>query len=70
MTACGHAVFPDHLVHVMDFRNSKESYSMLKGHKKTVSYLEFISNEELVSALVVTSSSLALVNFLFMRIVR
>lgn len=40
----------DHHVYYYDVRSIKEPYLQLKGHKKAVSYVRFLSNNELVSA--------------------
>lgn len=40
----------DHCVHYYDLRNMKEALSIFKGHKKAVSYVKFLNNEEIVSA--------------------
>lgn len=40
----------DHWVHYYDLRNMKEALSVFKGHKKAVSYVKFLNNEEIVSA--------------------
>lgn len=40
----------DHLIHVADFRNPAETCRQLRGHKKTVSYLEFLDDSSIVSA--------------------
>ena len=40
----------DHLIHVADFRNPAETLRQLRGHKKTVSYLEFLDDSSIVSA--------------------
>uniref|UniRef100_A0A2P2I6F2 E3 ubiquitin-protein ligase RFWD2-like n=1 Tax=Hirondellea gigas TaxID=1518452 RepID=A0A2P2I6F2_9CRUS len=40
----------DHCVHYYDLRNLKESLKVFKGHRKAVSYVKFISGEEIVSA--------------------
>ena len=40
----------DHCVHYYDLRNVKEALKIFKGHKKAVSYVKFISSEDLVSA--------------------
>lgn len=40
----------DHCVHYYDFRHSKEPLGVLYGHKKAVSYVKFVSKDELVSA--------------------
>lgn len=40
----------DHCVHYYDLRNMKEALLVFKGHKKAVSYVKFLNNEEIVSA--------------------
>ncbi|KAF7278277.1 E3 ubiquitin-protein ligase COP1-like isoform X1 [Rhynchophorus ferrugineus] len=40
----------DHCVHYYDLRNMKEPVNVFKGHKKAVSYVKFLNNEEIVSA--------------------
>lgn len=40
----------DHCVHYYDLRNMKEALKVFKGHRKAVSYVKFISREEIVSA--------------------
>ena len=40
----------DHCVHYYDLRNMKEAVIVFKGHKKAVSYVKFLNNEEIVSA--------------------
>lgn len=40
----------DHCVHYYDLRNMKECLRLFKGHRKAVSYVKFISVEEIVSA--------------------
>ena len=40
----------DHCVHYYDLRNLKEEILRCKGHRKTVSYVKFISDDEIVSA--------------------
>ncbi|KAF2361731.1 WD40 repeat, partial [Trinorchestia longiramus] len=40
----------DHCVHYYDLRKMKEPLRLFKGHKKAVSYVKFISGDELVSA--------------------
>jgi E3 ubiquitin-protein ligase RFWD2 len=40
----------DHCVHYYDLRNTKKALNVLKGHKKAVSYVKFLNNEDLVSA--------------------
>ena len=40
----------DHCVHYYDLRNLKEAVKLFQGHKKAVSYVKFISGQEIVSA--------------------
>lgn len=40
----------DHCVHYYDLRQMKEAVSVFKGHKKAVSYVKFLNNEDIVSA--------------------
>lgn len=40
----------DHCVHYYDLRNMKEEVRVFKGHRKAVSYVKFVSSEEIVSA--------------------
>lgn len=40
----------DHCVHYYDLRNMKEEVKVFKGHRKAVSYVKFVSSEEIVSA--------------------
>ncbi|CAL4062949.1 unnamed protein product, partial [Meganyctiphanes norvegica] len=40
----------DHCVHYYDLRNMKEALKTFKGHRKAVSYVKFISSEDIVSA--------------------
>lgn len=40
----------DHCVHYYDLRNMQEPLKVFKGHRKAVSYVKFISSEEIVSA--------------------
>lgn len=40
----------DHCVHYYDLRNLKEAVRVFKGHRKAVSYVKFISSEDIVSA--------------------
>ncbi|XP_047342061.1 E3 ubiquitin-protein ligase COP1-like isoform X2 [Impatiens glandulifera] len=40
----------DHLIHYYDLRKSKQPLHIFSGHNKTVSYVKFLSNEELASA--------------------
>jgi E3 ubiquitin-protein ligase RFWD2 len=40
----------DHCVHYYDLRSTKEPLALFKGHRKAVSYVKFLGNEEIVSA--------------------
>ncbi|XP_011502513.1 PREDICTED: E3 ubiquitin-protein ligase RFWD2-like isoform X2 [Ceratosolen solmsi marchali] len=40
----------DHCVHYYDLRNMKEALCIFKGHKKAVSYVKFVNEQEIVSA--------------------
>lgn len=40
----------DHCVHYYDLRNMKDAVAIFKGHKKAVSYVKFLSQEDIVSA--------------------
>ena len=40
----------DHNVHYYDIRNIKTPLKVFKGHKKAVSYVKFLNNDELISA--------------------
>ncbi|KAG1678928.1 E3 ubiquitin-protein ligase COP1 [Nymphon striatum] len=40
----------DHSVHYYDLRNSKKALGIYKGHKKAVSYVKFLNDNEIVSA--------------------
>ena len=40
----------DHCVHYYDLRNMKSCLKVFQGHKKAVSYVKFISKDEIVSA--------------------
>nr|NP_001071934.1 zinc finger protein [Ciona intestinalis]BAE93340.1 zinc finger protein [Ciona intestinalis] len=40
----------DHFVHYYDIRNTKQSVSVFRGHKKAVSYAKFVDKDEIVSA--------------------
>ncbi|RXG72315.1 E3 ubiquitin-protein ligase RFWD2 [Armadillidium vulgare] len=40
----------DHCVHYYDLRSMKEPLKVFKGHRKAVSYVKFISKDEIVSA--------------------
>lgn len=40
----------DHCVHYVDLRSPKEPLRIFKGHRKAVSYVQFVNDKELVSA--------------------
>lgn len=40
----------DHCVHYYDLRNMKEALCVFKGHRKAVSYVKFVNEQEIVSA--------------------
>ncbi|KAK3851448.1 hypothetical protein Pcinc_041899 [Petrolisthes cinctipes] len=40
----------DHFVHYYDLRNMKEELRVFRGHRKAVSYVKFVSSEDIVSA--------------------
>ena len=40
----------DHCIHYYDLRNLKEAMKVFKGHRKAVSYVKFVSSEDIVSA--------------------
>ncbi|XP_065210971.1 E3 ubiquitin-protein ligase COP1-like isoform X1 [Planococcus citri] len=40
----------DHCVHYYDLRNMKHALAVFKGHRKAVSYVKFLSREDIVSA--------------------
>ncbi|XP_058790586.1 E3 ubiquitin-protein ligase COP1-like [Phymastichus coffea] len=40
----------DHCVHYYDLRSMKEALCIFKGHKKAVSYVKFVNEQEIVSA--------------------
>lgn len=40
----------DHHIHYYDLRNIHQPLHVFTGHKKTVSYVKFLSNNELASA--------------------
>ncbi len=42
----------DHHIHYFDLRNAKEPLFVFRGHKKAVSYVKFMSKDEIVSAYV------------------
>ena len=48
MQCCG----TDHSIHYMDMRKPQAPLRQLKGHRKAVSYVQFISTDEIVSAYV------------------
>lgn len=58
----------DHHVHLYDLRNTTESLHVYKGHAKSISYVRFVSPDELVTAS--TDSTLKLWNINEPRIVR
>ena len=47
MCVCVHA---DHSVHYRDLRNPTLPLHELKGHRKAVSYVQFMNQSEIVSA--------------------
>jgi len=50
--SCYHLAFgsADHCVHYYDLRSTKQPLNVFKGHRKAVSYVKFLNNEEIVSA--------------------
>ncbi|KAL8575675.1 hypothetical protein ACOMHN_055864 [Nucella lapillus] len=40
----------DHCVHYYDLRQTRQAVSVFRGHKKAVSYVKFLSSQEVVSA--------------------
>ncbi|XP_025114545.1 E3 ubiquitin-protein ligase COP1-like isoform X2 [Pomacea canaliculata] len=40
----------DHCVHYYDLRQTRQAVGVFRGHKKAVSYVKFLSSEEIVSA--------------------
>lgn len=42
----------DHSIHYIDLRNPQQQLFELKGHRKAVSYVQFINNKEVISAYV------------------
>ena len=40
----------DHMVRLIDIRKFNEPYLVMKGHKKAVSYVQYLNDKELVSA--------------------
>ncbi|KAJ1909751.1 hypothetical protein LPJ71_003416, partial [Coemansia sp. S17] len=58
----------DHNVHCFDLRNPKQPLSVLRGHRKAVSYTRFLTPDEIISAS--TDSSLKLWNMRTQECVR
>jgi len=50
--SCYHLAFgsADHCVHYYDLRSTKQPLNVFKGHRKAVSYVKFLNNEDIVSA--------------------
>lgn len=50
--SCYHLAFgsADHSVHYYDLRSTKQPLNVFKGHRKAVSYVKFLSSEDIVSA--------------------
>ncbi len=44
------ASISDHMVRLIDIRKFTEPYLVMKGHKKAVSYVQYLNDKELVSA--------------------
>ena len=42
----------DHTIGLVDIRKFNEPYQTLQGHRKAVSYVQYLNSKELVSALV------------------
>ena len=42
----------DHTIRLVDIRKFNEPYQTLQGHRKAVSYVQYLNSKELVSALV------------------
>ena len=40
----------DHAIHYIDLRNPQQQLFELKGHRKAVSYVQFINTKEVISA--------------------
>jgi len=51
-SSCYHLAFgsADHCVHYYDLRSTKQPLNVFKGHRKAVSYVKFLNNEDIVSA--------------------
>ena len=45
-------LFIDHIIKIADIRKLSEPLMLLQGHKKAVSYVQFLNDKELVSAYV------------------
>ena len=45
-------VYIDHMIRLLDVRKFGEPYLVLKGHRKSVSYVQYLNDKELVSAYV------------------
>lgn len=43
-------LFSDHSIYLYDLRNPQKELKMVKGHSKTVSYVKYLSEKELLSA--------------------
>lgn len=43
-------IYIDHAIHYVDLRKPTEQLLELKGHRKAVSYVQFINTKEIVSA--------------------
>jgi len=50
--SCYHLAFgsADHCVHYYDLRSTKQPLNIFRGHRKAVSYVKFLNNEDIVSA--------------------
>ncbi len=57
----------DHSIHYMDMRKPQAPLRQLKGHRKAVSYVQFMSNCEVVSAYVLCSVVGALGEFVLLN---
>ena len=42
-------LFSDHSIYLYDLRNPQRELKMVKGHSKTVSYVKYLSEKELLS---------------------
>ena len=43
-------LFSDHSIYLYDLRSPQRELKMVKGHSKTVSYVKYLSEKELLSA--------------------